>query len=209
MGRRGGGRGRPGPRQGRRLQVRPSRGCAGVGMNGEGGADHLMVDWVSPCRAAVCYALCVCTDRGGGLGGSMVLDRLLCLLAFLPVPTLPPPPPNRHTPSTNPTSRAHRCPASHKLSNPIQSDPLAPTNDHDHRLEEFLPAMPDKELGKAWDAIATRLAPLIELLVTSSSSSSGACGWVGGWVGAPVFFFPFLFALPPMQSTYMHLCTWR
>lgn len=41
--------------------------------------------------------------------------------------------------------------------------------DDDFKLEEFLPSVPDKELGKAWEALSARLAPLVDLVTASGA----------------------------------------
>lgn len=63
------------------------------------------------------------------------------------------------------------------------------------RLEEFLPTIPEKDWGKAWEAISHRVPPLRELV--TAAASGGFClsvrgFWfvgVGGgllWVGLSV-----------------------
>lgn len=37
------------------------------------------------------------------------------------------------------------------------------------RLEEFLPTIPEKDWAKAWEAIAVRIPPLVELVTAAAA----------------------------------------
>jgi hypothetical protein len=75
-----------------------------------------------------------------------------------------------------PPTAAHQTTVLPHLPLPLLTHPNHP------RLEEFLPSVPDKELSRAWEAISSRLPPLIGTVTSAAGAYAIVdCGvWYGG-----------------------------